>query len=296
MSKKYTISIILTICLFSLLPGQETNFPQLKSGDLSNWEIVDTRSFVEKELYGHINGGAEVYHEYGFKKLVVQEISNGNVEFTLEIYQMKNPLAAFGIYSISHRDCPSVAGLPRFSCQNQFQLQTIKGRYYLSITNYVGNEQLQKLSNQIGKIILTKIEDKNFQIPAIYNGEMLENQLNNLKFIRGNLGVQNGIPDWYNFFADVSFNHFYVLPFHQDKLTAHISWIEFQSQSEVQNFSKKFNLNIKKSDWQRYKSNNIYAIYGNHKTQMLFVETSLVNDTILKLLNHLENQLNQFQN
>lgn len=71
------------------LPGLQTaGEPKVYSGD---------------DLFEMINGGAEIYLEYGFVKTVSQNYSGitGKSSLRIEIYQMTDPEAAYGIFAFS---------------------------------------------------------------------------------------------------------------------------------------------------------------------------------------------------
>jgi hypothetical protein len=56
--------------------------------------------YVGEDLFIYINGGAEIYHEYGFEQVLVQRFeSPPDRTITLEIFRMSGSDAAFGIYS-----------------------------------------------------------------------------------------------------------------------------------------------------------------------------------------------------
>ena len=55
--------------------------------------------YVGDDLFVYINGGAEIYHEYGFEKLTVQSYRRGDNRISAEIYTMSGD--AFGIYSFA---------------------------------------------------------------------------------------------------------------------------------------------------------------------------------------------------
>ncbi len=57
--------------------------------------------FTGDALFDHINGGADIYFEYGFVALVTEQYKNGDKEVSVEIYRMDDAPAAFGIYSYS---------------------------------------------------------------------------------------------------------------------------------------------------------------------------------------------------
>lgn len=68
---------------------------------LCGWEPADPpQTFVGDSLYDFINGGASIYYEYGFKQVITQQYLNPDSQYmTLELYEMKNSAAAFGMYT-----------------------------------------------------------------------------------------------------------------------------------------------------------------------------------------------------
>jgi len=62
-------------------------------------------TFTGDELFIYINGGAELYREYGFEGVRVQDFDGpGGGRIALELFEMDNPAAAFGIYSFKRGD------------------------------------------------------------------------------------------------------------------------------------------------------------------------------------------------
>jgi hypothetical protein len=72
-------------------------------------------SFNKEGLYGHIDGGAEMVLQYGFRELSVFKFKpaaapDGSKEVSLEIYRMASGEAAFGLYSTKPREAKRLAG------------------------------------------------------------------------------------------------------------------------------------------------------------------------------------------
>jgi hypothetical protein len=78
--------------ILSYLPGPH---------ELGTWHQVDSaRIFVGEDLYTMIDGGADIYFEYGFNQAVSAEYQNGQESsIKLELYRMSDDSAAFGIFS-----------------------------------------------------------------------------------------------------------------------------------------------------------------------------------------------------
>ncbi|MCK5095106.1 MAG: hypothetical protein KAR18_10290, partial [Spirochaetes bacterium] len=93
MMKSITLSIILLI--YSLLISVHLSFlhssenPKSLQRDLNKYlpgtnEIREWKEdgspckYKGEDLYSYINGGAEIYHEYGFKQVIVQDYTRKN--------------------------------------------------------------------------------------------------------------------------------------------------------------------------------------------------------------------------
>ena len=61
------------------------------------WTAGPSETFVGDELFTLINGGAEIYHEYGFEAVEVQDYLRGDERLSVEVFTMAEE--AFGIYS-----------------------------------------------------------------------------------------------------------------------------------------------------------------------------------------------------
>ena len=62
-------------------------------------EIKNERVFKGKALYGFMNGGSDLFLEYGFEELYVSDVKFKGSEFAVEVYMMPSPEDAYGIYS-----------------------------------------------------------------------------------------------------------------------------------------------------------------------------------------------------
>jgi hypothetical protein len=65
--------------------------------------------YAGDDLFIYINGGAEIYHEYGFVEVAVQRYRRGDDTIAVEIYTMKGN--AFGIYSFARSSKGHAASL-----------------------------------------------------------------------------------------------------------------------------------------------------------------------------------------
>jgi hypothetical protein len=71
------------------------------ASEIDNWErYLDFEEYKGEDLFFYINGGAEIYHEYGFERVIVQDYKSPNGRSaSLEIYKMSSPDSAYGMYT-----------------------------------------------------------------------------------------------------------------------------------------------------------------------------------------------------
>ena len=156
--------------------------------------LAQSRTFTETSLYGYIDGGAELYLEYGFDTLLVTELVIEGNDIKAEVYRMKDPEAAFGIFSVSRFRCNGGAKLTEHICRSAYQLQFCKGPYYVSIINDTGSADDQKLSGDLARLLIDNIAEPPFDPGSFYTGVLDEETMRGAVLVRGPLGIYNGIP------------------------------------------------------------------------------------------------------
>ena len=69
--------------------------------DLRGWQPKGPpQHYKGEDLFLYIDGGAEIYREYGFKQVIVQDYRDTkNRSITLEIFEMANAESAYGMFS-----------------------------------------------------------------------------------------------------------------------------------------------------------------------------------------------------
>ena len=114
----------------SLLPSAET---------LNGWKLAGpARVFSGSGLYGHIDGGAEIFFEFGFEELTVQRYANGAHTVEVELYRMTDSVAALGIYLLRCGNrCEAqgtLQGFPSHTTRGRAQLMFAEDRFLAVIT------------------------------------------------------------------------------------------------------------------------------------------------------------------
>ena len=212
--------------------------PLLKAGDLPGGKIVSTDYYSGQALFGYIDGGAELYLEYKFKKLGRQEMLYTNERFILEIYQMEGANEAYGIFSVQRFKCVPLDSLSPNTCLSKYQLQAVVGNCYLSIINETGSSVARKGSAEIFRAIRSKIEPLRIKLPPIFQSAELAPHLRNLIVACGQLGVQNGFSEWDSLFQTIPRFSLALLPIEIGSERLSIAHIRFASDRESKEFCR----------------------------------------------------------
>lgn len=178
-----------------------TAFSQVLTNDqLPGLKIEKESLYDGTSLYGYIDGGSTLYFEYGFDRLNVQEVTFQNEKFTVEYYRMKSSVGAFGIYSINTFQCQSADQQGMTDCENQYQVQLFAGHHYISVVNTTGTPAAQSASVLLARKLKEILPaEERLTLPEQF-GTSTDQLTGKLKFIQGELGLQNGLPDWSSYF------------------------------------------------------------------------------------------------
>lgn len=127
------------VWLWAICPARASVFQVPDDGFFPGWaKDGRPREFRKMDLFNHINGGAELYLEFGFENLTVQRYVKAGADLILEIYEMENPAAALGLYLMkSGRETP----WPEFRERNSSepgQAVVVKGRWIVQVNNLSG--------------------------------------------------------------------------------------------------------------------------------------------------------------
>ena len=99
---------------------------------------MDEPQYVEGEdLFLLINGGAEIYHEYGFKQAVVQSYADDqDRSLNLEIYEMLDPAAGYGIFTFKRGKGGRDLELGDEACLQDYYLNVWKGDFLITFVGF----------------------------------------------------------------------------------------------------------------------------------------------------------------
>jgi hypothetical protein len=210
----------------------------LEGGEIPGLEVRDVQTYAGKALYGYIDGGADLYHEYGFERLTVQEVSLRGQDYFVETYRMADPVAALGIFSVSRGDCPPADSLPPFSCLSPYAIQWASGRYFIRIANASGSPGAEAGGVWLARTIAAKIGPGSAPIPPLPLAAGANART--LVVIRGSLGAQNGCDRWGPLLEGLDRYEAYIVTRADPAGETVVGDFRFRSAAEVKTFRSAF--------------------------------------------------------
>jgi hypothetical protein len=143
--------------------------------------------YTGDKLFDYMNGGAELYYEYGFERAGVQRYQTPPGEVTVEIYQMDLPANAYGIYTFDTAGEHPPIG--QDATYEQGLLSFWKGRYFIRV--FSDNADLKETILILGRAIAQKITEEGARpdiVAILPSGRVIEDSL---LYFQGMLALNN---------------------------------------------------------------------------------------------------------
>ncbi len=164
-----------------------------KNNELKNCKIADSiRVFKGDELFTYIDGGAEIFMEYGFKQVATANYSDkNNNQIQVEIFEMNDSAAAYGAYTfyLNGDGKPFNAGTEGVFIDYYAALWKENFVTVISASEYkdslasVFRELAININNKILLISQPPLIVTDFRKSDIINGY--------IKYLKGNIGLSN---------------------------------------------------------------------------------------------------------
>ena len=166
-----------------------------QSAEIPGWSPRgDAQHFSGDDLYVYIDGGAEIYNEYGFRQVLAQDFVDKNQKgVTLEIYEMTDPTAAFGIFSFKASGQGRPADIGADSEFEDYYLHFWKGPFLVTVTGFEANPECRDGVTAIARATGVRIRET-AERPAFLLKLPADWIKPGLKYLRGALGLYNLHP------------------------------------------------------------------------------------------------------
>ena len=137
---------------------------------LDGWAPSEApRGYFPESLFEYINGAAESYLSYDFRELLVADLQKKGTEATLtaEIYDMGDPLNAFGIYGAERYPENEPVGVGDLDYLEGESLNLLAGRYYVKLLAFGLGGETEKILREAGSKIAGAVGAKTGLPPLV---------------------------------------------------------------------------------------------------------------------------------
>ena len=164
------LSVILLLFSPNLFPGTGDQTEISLPDKIGEWkQTADTEVYEGEDLFLYINGGADIYHEYGFVKVTSAEYSKeGAGRISVELYRMADPVSAFGIFSFRTGGIWRKTSDGNLTRSDGYYLNLLAGTHLITVTSIDINDKTAEGIRVIRKFLGNKISSPPV-IPNIIN-------------------------------------------------------------------------------------------------------------------------------
>ena len=158
----------------------------------------EPQEYEGEELYTYIDGGAEIYQEYGFRRIIIQDYKDAKGKsVSLEIFEMETPAAAFGMFSFKRSGSGKTVALGAGAELEAYYLNFWKGRFLVTLTGFDEAPETVDGLTAVAGIVDSKIREAG-EAPGLV-GALPDKGLRtgSVKYLKGLLGLNNV----YNFYT-----------------------------------------------------------------------------------------------
>jgi len=198
--------LLFTTALFVLIPTflcASSDHPESKQGipkylpeenELINWKTLGSPQTARGEnLFHLINGGAEIYHEYGFKSAVIQSYERKDgLSLNIEIYEMEDAWSAFGAFSFKTGSQGEKADVGMEALLEDYYLNFWKGEFVVTLIGFDTSPATQEALKEFARKIDLKLPERNKDYPPLI--KLLRNLFDDIVhtvYMEGNLALYN---------------------------------------------------------------------------------------------------------
>ena len=159
-------------------PSGEVNFAREieilalfpRQGLPSGWRTEgEPQLYRGNHLYEYINGGADLYLEYGFDRAASLEYKGPNdAVIIVDIYRMASPKAAYGIFSLnSGLKYTPVLDVGTIGALTPYQFTFCEGEYFVTVQALEEGEAADRSLDYFARLVDSRISGVDTTFPAL---------------------------------------------------------------------------------------------------------------------------------
>ena len=163
------------------------------SGEVAGLTQSDTQQVYHgDDLYQMIDGGADIYHEYGFRQVLSAEFVDGRGKIIkVEMYEMEDPTAAYGIYSFKIGEGGQALAIGQEGSLEDYYLNFWKGNMQVTLIGQDADEATVQGVVALAQAVAARIAATGAR-PDLAD-LLLQEPLpfSQVKYLRGPIGLMN---------------------------------------------------------------------------------------------------------
>ncbi len=186
----------LALCglLAAAFPATAADEPQAiiaKLTPAAGWTAPEpARVAVGDELFDLIDGGAELYHEYGFKRAASWQLETASrSSIQVEVYEMNDAPAAYGVFSLMQTGKFTRGSLGQGSLRFGYYTAFWSGPYYASVTGARADAATQAEVDRLAAALAALLPRDEAQ--PDWFARLPAAELQERKYFRGRIALSN---------------------------------------------------------------------------------------------------------
>ena len=143
----YELPIVLILAMALLLSGcggesestedsASTDFLPDKIDATGFERSSEVETYIGESLFEYINGGAEVYHQYGFVDVITAYYTQDQTEIVVDVYRFEDSDNAYGLFSSLRPLEPTVVDYGIEGFTSRTTVDFVKGKYLVRLVGY----------------------------------------------------------------------------------------------------------------------------------------------------------------
>jgi hypothetical protein len=143
MMKNIPVVLVLLLMIFhNQISGKEIEKLVPGNDEILGWKMTDKPGIFEGDnLFELIDGGADLYYEYGFVKVLsVHYADPANTNLLVEVYEMEDAQSAYGIFSITRQTSAWSDNFGSLAAIEGSYISFWKSKYYVTISFTSGQQ------------------------------------------------------------------------------------------------------------------------------------------------------------
>ena len=148
-----------------------------------------------EDLFTYIDGGADIYNEYGFRQVIVQDYENSSQKaVTLEVFEMADAAGAFGMFTFKTSPRGTEAALGDGGRLEDYYLNFWKGPVLVTVTGFDDSPESLGGIRRVAEAVDRKFQLRGEKPPLAAAFPPDWAARGGLKYLRGPLGLRNLHP------------------------------------------------------------------------------------------------------